>query len=46
MMLFGCNVFNANALEFVSMNNQECKIRVKITDFNNNDLHFILTVLN
>ena len=32
--------FRANALECVSMNNQECKIRTKIIDINNNEPTF------
>ena len=32
--------FSANALECVSMNNQECKIRTKIIDINNNEPTF------
>ena len=31
------SLFSANALECVSMNNQECKIRTKIIDINNNE---------
>ena len=27
MMFFSCNVSNVNPLKYVSMNNQECKIR-------------------
>ena len=27
MTFFSCNKFNINSLKFVSMNNQECKIR-------------------
>ena len=37
MILFSFNSFNGNSLECVSMNNQECKIRTKITDINNNE---------
>ena len=29
--------FSANALEYVSINNQECKIRTKIIDININE---------
>ena len=32
--------FSANALERVSMNHQECKIRTKIIDINNNKSKF------
>ena len=38
MLIFG--VLNANSLECVSMNNQECKIRTKIIDINNNEATF------
>ena len=37
MTFFSCNVLNVNSLKFVSMNNQECKIRIKILDINNNE---------
>ena len=37
MSFFSCNVLNVNSLQCVSMNNQECKIRTKILDINNND---------
>ena len=40
MSFFSCNVLNVNSLECVSMNNQECKIRTKILDINNNDPRF------
>ena len=33
-------IFSCNALECVSMNNQECKIRTKIIDINNNEPTF------
>ena len=31
------NLLNVNSLECVSMNNQECKARTKITDVNSNE---------
>ena len=37
MNFFSFNPLNMNSLEFVSMNNQECKIRTKIIDVNNNE---------
>ena len=37
MAFFSCNVFNVNCLEFVSMNNQECKIRPEIINLNTNE---------
>ena len=35
-----CNVLNVNPLKCLSMNNQECKIRTKIIDINNNEPTF------
>ena len=40
MAFFSCNVLNVNQLKCVSMNNQECKIRPKIIDINNNEPSF------
>ena len=40
MTFFGCNELNVNPLKCVSMNNQECKIRTKIIDINNNEPSF------
>ena len=40
MTFFGCNVLNVNPLKCVLMNNQECKIRTKIIDINNNEPSF------
>ena len=37
MTLFICSVLNVNPLKYVSMNNQDCKIRTKIIDINNNE---------
>ena len=42
-IFFGCNVLSVNRLKFVSMSNQECKIRSEIIDINSKNLHFILT---
>ena len=36
MTFFSCSVLNANSLEGVSMNNQECKIRSEIINVNIN----------
>ena len=36
MTILKCNVLNVTPLKCVSMNNQECKIRTKIIDMNNN----------
>ena len=37
MTFFSFNPLNVNSLECVSMNNQECKIRTKIINVNNNE---------
>ena len=37
MAFFSYSVLNLNALECVSMNNQECKIRSGIIDINSNE---------
>ena len=37
MTFFSCNVLNVNSLKYVSMNNQECKIRPEITSLNTNE---------
>ena len=37
MTIFDCSVSSVNFLESVSMNTQECKIRTKIIDINNNE---------
>ena len=42
---FNFHVLSENSLECVSMNNQECKIRSEITNTNNNEPCFILSVL-
>ena len=36
MAVSGSSVLSVNTLKCVSMNNQECKIRTKIIDVNNN----------
>ena len=36
----GCNLWNLNPLKFISMNNQECKVRLKIVNINSNELVF------
>ena len=36
MTIFSCNVLNAIPLMYVSMNNQECKIRPEIISINSN----------
>ena len=40
MIFFGCTVLSVNTLKCVLMNNQECKIRTKIIDINNNEAAF------
>ena len=44
MMLFGCNESGVNSLNAVpkciSMNNQECKMRLEITNINSNESLF------
>ena len=40
MTFFNFNPSNVNSLEFVSMNNQECKTRTKIININNNERVF------
>ena len=37
MTFFSFNPLNLNSLEWVSMNNQECKIRTKTIDVNDNE---------
>ena len=37
MTFFSFNPLSVNSLKCVSMNNQECKIRAKIIDINNNE---------
>ena len=43
MRFFRCFSSNLNSLKCISMNNQECKIRIEIVNINS--LHFNLTVL-
>ena len=40
MTFFNFNPLNVNSLECVTMNNQECKARPKITDVNSNEPAF------
>ena len=40
MMFFGCNISSVNPLECVSINNQECKVRPEIVNFNSNEPTF------
>ena len=36
MMFFCCNLLSVNPLEFVSINNQKCKVRPEIVNVNSN----------
>ena len=36
-MIFGCNVWNVIPLKYVSMSNQECKVRPEIINVNSNE---------
>ena len=40
MMLFDCNVLSVNPLKWVSMNNQECRLRPEIINVNSNEPSF------
>ena len=42
-MIFGCNVWNVIPLKYVSMSNQECKVRPEIINLTVMNLHYILT---
>ena len=42
MTFFGCNVLNANPLKYVSMNNQEHKIRPEMININSHEPSFYL----
>ena len=37
MTFFSYNSLSVNSLGYISMNNQECEIRTKIIDINNNE---------
>ena len=37
MTFFSCTLLNVNSLKYVSMNNQECKIRPEILNVNSNE---------
>ena len=39
-MIFFGSLSNVNPLEYISMNNQECKVRPEIADVNSNNLIF------
>ena len=34
MMFFGCNLRSLNSLKYISMDNQECKVRQQIVNVN------------
>ena len=42
MIVFGCNLSSLNLLECFSMNNQECKVKPKIVNFNSDEPVFFL----
>ena len=37
VMFFGCSLSSVNPLEYVSMNNQKCKVRPEIVNVNSNE---------
>ena len=37
MMFFGCILSSINPLKSISLNNQECKVRPKIVNFNSDE---------
>ena len=37
MTIFGWNVLNTNPLKCISMNNQNCRVRPQIVDFNSDE---------
>ena len=45
IMFFGCNFSSVNALECVSTNNQECKVRSEVVNVNSKEPVFFLVVL-
>ena len=45
MMFFGSNLSNVNLLKYISMNNQECKVRPEIVNVNSDKPVFFLLVL-
>ena len=46
MTFFSYNVLNVNSLEYVSINNQECKIRPEIININTNEPLLYLVICN
>ena len=40
MMFFGCNLSSVNPLEYVSINNQKCKVRPEIVNVTSNEPSF------
>ena len=42
MVFFGCSLLSVNSLEYVSVNNQECKVRQEIVNVNSNEPLFYL----
>ena len=45
MMFLGCNLSSLNPLECVSINNQECKVRLEIVNVNSSEPVFYALVL-
>ena len=39
-IFFSCNVLNVNSLEYISMSNQECKVRPEIINVNSDEPSF------
>ena len=37
MMFYGCNLSNVHSLKFISMNNQQCKVRPEVVNFNSDE---------
>ena len=43
IMFFGCNLASVNPLEYVSINNQECKVRPETVNVNSKEPVFLWT---
>ena len=41
MIFFGCNLSSVNPLKCISMNNQECKVRLQIANVNIDEPIFV-----
>ena len=42
--MFVDSISSVNPLEYVSMNNQECKVRPEIVNVNSNELFFLIVL--